>query len=82
MTFRRTAVQGYDTFRLTPDLQTRAKNETARHVRPGVEIGLESVSAEQLQPPALTRYLQIQYLQMTTRARTMARCLPSDYEWE
>ena len=71
---RRTAVQ-YESFRLTPDMQTRAENETAGYVRPGVENGSQSASAGQLQPstPTLHSILQIQSLQMiTTRARTTA----------
>jgi hypothetical protein len=36
---------------------TRVENETAGHVGPGVEIGLQSASAEQLQPSTLTRSL-------------------------
>ncbi|KFY19054.1 hypothetical protein V493_08173 [Pseudogymnoascus sp. VKM F-4281 (FW-2241)] len=34
MTPRRTTIRGHESFRSTPDMQTRAKNETAMHVRP------------------------------------------------
>ena len=49
MTLQCTAVQGHESFRLIPDMQTTAKNETARHVRP---------SAGQLQPSTLMEWKQ------------------------
>lgn len=70
MTLRRTAVQGHESFRLTPNMQTRAKNETARHVRP---------SAGQLQP--LTQYPP-DPLSTDDDKSTDYGSMPADYEWE
>jgi hypothetical protein len=69
MTLRRTAVQGHESFRLTPEMQTRSKNETARHVRP---------SAGQL-PPS-TQYPPDPV--STDDKSTDYGSVPADYEWE
>ncbi|KAH8663700.1 hypothetical protein BGZ60DRAFT_432828 [Tricladium varicosporioides] len=82
MTLRRTAVEGYESFRLTPDMQTRAENETAGHVLPGVKIGLQSASAEQLQPSMLTRYPPDPVSTDDDDESTDYGTVPSDYEWE
>lgn len=68
MTLRRTAVQGHESFSLTPDMQTRARNETAKHVRP---------SAGQLQPST-------QYHPVSTDddKSTHYGSVPAVYEWE
>jgi hypothetical protein len=71
MTLRRTAVQGYESFRLTPDMQTRAKNETARHVRP---------SAGHLQPS--TPYPPNPVSTDDDDKSTVYGSVPADYEWE
>ena len=71
MMLRRTAVQGYESFRLTPDMQTRAKNETARHVRP---------SAGQLQPSTL--YPPDPVSTDDDDNSMDYGSVPADYEWE
>ncbi|KFZ19882.1 hypothetical protein V502_03443 [Pseudogymnoascus sp. VKM F-4520 (FW-2644)] len=69
MTFRRTAVHGDESFRLTPDMQTRDKNKTARHVRP---------SAGQLQPS--TQYPPDPICTDDDKS-TDYGSVPTDYEW-
>ncbi|OBT53084.1 hypothetical protein VE04_07960 [Pseudogymnoascus sp. 24MN13] len=70
MTLRRSTVQGHESFSLTPDVQTRAKNETAIHVRP---------SAGQLLP-------SIQYppdpVSTAEDKSTDYGSVLADYEWE
>jgi hypothetical protein len=82
MTLRRTAVQGYESFRLTPGMQTRAGNETAGHVRPGVENRLQSASAEQLQPSRLTQHPTDPVSTDDDDESTDYGSVLSDYEWE
>jgi hypothetical protein len=67
-TLRRTAIQGHETSRLAPDMQTRVKNEIPRHVRP---------SAGQLQPcpPNL-------FSTDDDDKSTDDGSVPADYEWE
>ena len=69
LTLRRTAVHGDESFRLTPDMQTRAKNETATHVRP---------SAGQLQPS--TQYPPDPVC-TDDDTSTDYGSMPTDYEW-
>ncbi|KAF4631565.1 hypothetical protein G7Y89_g6566 [Cudoniella acicularis] len=82
MTLQRTAVKGYESFGLTLDMQTRAENETAGHMRPGVENGLQSASAERLQPSTLTRYPPDLVSTDDGDESTDYGTMPSDYEWE
>ncbi|PVH67591.1 hypothetical protein DL98DRAFT_543032 [Cadophora sp. DSE1049] len=67
-TLRRTAIQGHETSRLAPDMQTRVKNEMARHVRP---------SAGQLQP-----YPPNPFSTDGDDKSTDYGSVPADYEWE
>jgi hypothetical protein len=71
MRLRHTAVQGHESFRLTPDMQTRAKNKTARHVRP---------SARHLQPS--TPYPPDTVSTDDDDKSTEYGSVPADYEWE
>ncbi|OBT74273.1 hypothetical protein VF21_07416 [Pseudogymnoascus sp. 05NY08] len=69
MTLRRTAVHGDESFRSTTDMQTRAKNETARNVRP---------LAGQLQPS--TQYPPDSICTDDDQS-TGYGSVPTDYEW-
>ncbi|KFY23471.1 hypothetical protein V491_02522 [Pseudogymnoascus sp. VKM F-3775] len=69
MTPRRTTIRGHESFRSTPDMQTRAKNETAGHVRP---------LAGQLQPS--TQYPPDPMCTDDDKS-TDYGSVPSDYEW-
>ena len=70
MMLRHTAVQGHENFRLTPDIQTRARNETARYVGP---------SAGQLQPS--TQYPP-DPVSTDNDKSTDYGSVPAGYEWE
>ena len=70
MTIRRTTVQGHESVRLTPDMQTRAKNETARHVLPSAGQLLPSTQC----PP--------DPISTDDDKSTDYGSVPADYEWE
>jgi hypothetical protein len=70
MTSRRTAVQGHDNFKLTSDMQTKAKNETARQVGPSTGQFLPST----LYPP--------NPVYIDEDKSTDYGSVPTDYEWE
>ncbi len=63
-------------------MQTRAENETAGHVRPGVEIGVQSTSAEQLRPSTLIQNLPNPVPTGDDDESTDYGTATSDYEWE
>ncbi|CZR63633.1 uncharacterized protein PAC_13530 [Phialocephala subalpina] len=71
MTLRRTAVLGHESFGLTADMQIRAENETARHVR---------ASAGQFQP--WTQYPPDPASTDDNDKSTDYSSVPADYEWE